>query len=235
MFASQSDKGPPRSFKDASSSVGFDISSQPLFCQIWSQENKQELRYTGLNPSCPHESPLLLSQHSGVWFKPLDLTKFQDYATRAGGPLFHYGRQAKHQRQRNLATLSFCPGWEGSMGPRISQKAKFLSVCSLRLLDQDSHISEILTFLYVLSGSVIWCKHSGGHLAITALQKFKNHLIIGQVLKDVINVWACLHAHCVFVDNHHSVMQTCITQQPPYWCLEKLRTQWARQTKHKER
>lgn len=139
------------------------------------------------------------------------------------------------ERQRNLATLSFCPGWEGSMGPRISQKAKFLSVCSLRLLDQDSHISEILTFLYVLSGSVIWCKHSGGHLAITALRKFKNHLIIGQVLKDVINVWACLHAHCVFVDNHHSVMQTCITQQPPYWCLEKLRTQWARQTKHKER
>lgn len=142
MFASQSDKGPPRSFKDASSSVGFDISSQPLFCQIWSQENKQELRYTGLNPSCPHESPLLLSQHSGVWFKPLDLTKFQDYATRAGGPLFHYGRQAKHQRDKGTWLL-----WVSAQDGKEAWDPGFLKRPSSSLSVLSDYWIKIHTFL----------------------------------------------------------------------------------------
>lgn len=61
-----------------------------------------------------------LFQHPGVWFEPLDLTN------QSWGPL----PQMSEKCQRNKGgwpLWEFPPGREGSTGPRISQKAKFLS------------------------------------------------------------------------------------------------------------
>lgn len=78
------------------------------------------------------------------------------------------------EKQRWLATLrvSTQDGKE-AQDPGFPKRPS--SSLAPRLLDQDlwdSHISEILTLLNILSGSAIWYKHSGGHLAIIALQKF---------------------------------------------------------------
>lgn len=140
-----------------------------------------------MNHPCSHSSTL--GSGLSLWILPNSKTMQPELGTSA--PLLKTSPMS--EKQRNPATLRVSTqNGKEAQDPGFPKRSS--SYLAPRLLDQDlsdSHISEVLTLLHILTRNTVWYKHSGGHLAIIALQKFKNHLFIDQVLPTCEPAFLC--------------------------------------------
>lgn len=135
--------------------------------------------------------------------------KIPRLCNQSWGPLLHNWKQAKcHRNKRGLASLAASIK-DGKHRTQDVTKGPGSSVVPCWLLDQDvcdPDIPEVLILLYILTESAIWHKHSGGHLAIIALQNFKITLSLAKcwkisptcvsMPKCTLCVWGYSSQHC---------------------------------------